>query len=286
MTESEKLASSVIATESPSPASEIPLPTDGEVSKREARPIRVIRPPTFSLAQIFGRLSNLAQYSDLLYTLSLFRLHVRYKQSALGWMWAALQPLALMGIYTFIFAHVTSVKTGGAPYPVFVFSALLPWIFFSSSIANAVHGLVTYPNLLTKMYFPREIIPLSYLAAGLVDFLIASVILMGLMLYYRIPLTWNALYALRISDGRIAMLGIPSGEMAIDWNTVIFSMLTIKGIYGREMYETWYKMTVMLESGLDIRPVITHTFPLKDFKQGFAAMTAADRRCGKVLFVP
>jgi lipopolysaccharide transport system permease protein len=199
MTESEKLASSVIATESPSPASEIPLPTEGEVSKREARPIRVIRPPTFSLAQIFGRLSNLAQYSDLLYTLSLFRLHVRYKQSALGWMWAALQPLALMGIYTFIFAHVTSVKTGGAPYPVFVFSALLPWIFFSSSIANAVHGLVTYPNLLTKMYFPREIIPLSYLAAGLVDFLIASVILMSLMLYYRIPLTWNALYALPIA---------------------------------------------------------------------------------------
>jgi threonine 3-dehydrogenase len=73
--------------------------------------------------------------------------------------------------------------------------------------------------------------------------------------------------------GKIAMLGIPDKEMAIDWNTVIFSMLTIKGIYGREMYETWYKMNVMLECGLDIRPVITHHFPCREFNKGFEVMT-------------
>jgi threonine 3-dehydrogenase len=72
--------------------------------------------------------------------------------------------------------------------------------------------------------------------------------------------------------GRIAMLGIPDKEMAIDWNTVIFHMLTIKGIYGREMYETWYKMNVMLESGLDIKPVITHHFPYREFLEGFEVM--------------
>ena len=72
--------------------------------------------------------------------------------------------------------------------------------------------------------------------------------------------------------GRIAMLGIPDKEMAIDWNTVIFSMLTIKGIYGREMYETWYKMNVMLESGLDIKPVITHHFSWREFQKGFEVM--------------
>ena len=71
---------------------------------------------------------------------------------------------------------------------------------------------------------------------------------------------------------KIAMLGIPPGEMSIDWNTVIFNMLTIKGIYGREMYETWYKMTVMLQSGLDIHPVITHRFAFEDFRKGFEAM--------------
>jgi threonine 3-dehydrogenase len=80
---------------------------------------------------------------------------------------------------------------------------------------------------------------------------------------------------------RIAMLGIPSQEMSIDWRTVIFNMLTIKGIYGREMYETWYKMTVMLQSGLDITPAITHRFPYTEFQEGFEVM--ASGRSGKVI---
>ncbi|SRR6056297_380290 len=81
--------------------------------------------------------------------------------------------------------------------------------------------------------------------------------------------------------GKIAMLGIPSEEMSIDWNTVVFNMLTIKGIYGREMYETWYKMTVMLQGGLDISPVITHRFPVDDFEQGFEVMLSG--QSGKVI---
>lgn len=81
--------------------------------------------------------------------------------------------------------------------------------------------------------------------------------------------------------GKIAMLGIPDKEMSMDWNTVIFNMLTIKGIYGREMYETWYKMTVMLQSGLDITPVITHHFLHQEFEKGFEAMRSG--QCGKVI---
>lgn len=81
--------------------------------------------------------------------------------------------------------------------------------------------------------------------------------------------------------GKIAMLGIPSEAIAIDWNKVIFNMLTIRGIYGREMYETWYKMTVMLQSGLDISPVITHRFHYTDFQKGFDAMLSGN--CGKVV---
>jgi len=76
--------------------------------------------------------------------------------------------------------------------------------------------------------------------------------------------------------GRVAMLGIPDKDMSIDWRTVVFNMLTIKGIYGREMYETWYKMTVMLESGLDITPVITHRFPIDEYEKGFHAMIGGD----------
>jgi threonine 3-dehydrogenase len=80
---------------------------------------------------------------------------------------------------------------------------------------------------------------------------------------------------------KIAMLGIPSGEMSINWREVIFNMLTIKGIYGREMYETWYKMTVLLQSGLDILPVITHRFSYRDYEEGFRVMRSG--QSGKVI---
>ena len=95
------------------------------------------------------------------------------------------------------------------------------------------------------------------------------------------PSAFNDMLANMCHGGKIAMLGIPEKEMAIDWNTVVFNMLTIKGIYGREMYETWYKMTVMLEGGLDIAPVITHRYAFDEFEKGFA--TALSGESGKVI---
>ncbi|MEZ6123156.1 MAG: L-threonine 3-dehydrogenase [Planctomycetaceae bacterium] len=95
------------------------------------------------------------------------------------------------------------------------------------------------------------------------------------------PHAFRDMVANMCHGGKIAMLGIPSGEMAIDWNAVVFNMLTIKGIYGREMYETWYKMTVMLQSGLNIGPVITHRMDFKDFEDGFQAMRSG--QSGKVI---
>ena len=95
------------------------------------------------------------------------------------------------------------------------------------------------------------------------------------------PAAFRDMLANMAHGGKIAMLGIPPEDVAIDWNTVIFNMLTIKGIYGREMYETWYKMTVMLQSGLDISPVITHRLPYTEFEQGFAVMNSG--QSGKVI---
>jgi threonine 3-dehydrogenase len=95
------------------------------------------------------------------------------------------------------------------------------------------------------------------------------------------PSAFRDMLANMCHGGKIAMLGIPEQEMAIDWNTVVFNMLTIKGIYGREMYETWYKMTVMLQSGLDLSPVITHRFAYDEFQSGFDAMLSGN--CGKVV---
>ena len=202
-------------TSSLSQPDEISWQSPGQVEPTDRR-VRVIGPPTFSLGTVFAGWRTLLQYSDLLYTLSLFRLKVRYKQSVLGWLWAALQPVALMAIYTFIFAHVTRVNTDGVAYPAFVFCGLLPWIFFSGSIASAVHGMVAYPTLLTKMYFPREIIPLSYLAAGLVDFLIAAVILAGMLAHYRVVPTWNLLYVIPI----LAVLAAFAASVALFFGAV------------------------------------------------------------------
>ncbi|GAA4454668.1 L-threonine 3-dehydrogenase [Novipirellula rosea] len=95
------------------------------------------------------------------------------------------------------------------------------------------------------------------------------------------PAAFQDMIAQMSHGGKIAMLGIPSDEMAIDWNTVVFNMLTIKGIYGREMYETWYKMKVLVQSGLDLSPVITHRFSYQEFEQGFDVMMSG--QSGKVI---
>jgi threonine 3-dehydrogenase len=95
------------------------------------------------------------------------------------------------------------------------------------------------------------------------------------------PAALTGMLANMAHGGKIAMLGIPPGEVAVDWNQVIFNMLTIKGIYGREMYETWYAMTVMLQSGLDISPVITHRFSFEEHEEAFR--TAAGGEAAKVL---
>jgi threonine 3-dehydrogenase len=95
------------------------------------------------------------------------------------------------------------------------------------------------------------------------------------------PAAFNSMIDNMCHGGKIAMLGIPSEQISIDWNKVVFNMLTIKGIYGREMYETWYMMSVMLESGLNIRPVITHRLPYTEFEKGFKAML--EGQCGKVI---
>jgi len=157
---------------------------------------KIIRPPAFSFSSIARGLRDLAAYTDLLITLSMHRVRVRYKQSALGLAWAVLQPLALMFIYTIIFSVFTRVPTKGTPYPVFVFCALLPWTFFATSLSNTATSLVGHTQLITKVYFPREILPITYVVAAIFDFLVATAILAALMAYYAVPFTLTALYAI------------------------------------------------------------------------------------------
>ena len=164
-----------------------------------SRRIKIIRAPSFSVTALLRGLVVLWEYRDLFYTLSLHRIKVRYKQSVLGVAWALLQPLSLMLIYTLVFSIVARIPTtGSTPYAVTAYTGLLLWTYFSTAIVNSTNGLVSHAHLVTKVYFPREILPLTYVVAALFDFVIASTVLAGMMIYYQVPLTINLLYALPI----------------------------------------------------------------------------------------
>lgn len=156
-----------------------PVPPDG---RRE----RVIRPPVFSLAAPFRSLAALSDHRDLFYTLTLHRIRVRYKQSLLGPAWAVLQPLATMGVLTVVFSYIARMPTGDVPYALFALAGLVPWIAFSNAVTTSTQSLVSHAQLVTRVYFPREIVPLTYVFAALVDGAITGVLLLLLMAYHGI----------------------------------------------------------------------------------------------------
>jgi len=140
-------------------------------------------------------LRELWAYRELLIVLTMRDIKVRYKQTVLGVAWAILQPFTTMVVFTIFFGHLAKMPSDGYPYPVFVYSALLPWTFFANAITNSSNSLVGSAHLISKVYFPRLIIPLSSVGAGLVDFVTASSILLAMMLFYGVGWSLNLLMA-------------------------------------------------------------------------------------------
>jgi lipopolysaccharide transport system permease protein len=138
-------------------------------------------------------LKDLWEFRELLYFLTWRDVKVRYKQTGLGVAWAIIQPLFTMLVFTIFFGRLARVPSDNVPYPLFAYAGLLAWTFFANAITNSGNSLVGSANLITKVYFPRIIIPGAAVAAGLVDFAIALVILILLMIYYGVSLTWNIL---------------------------------------------------------------------------------------------
>lgn len=134
-------------------------------------------------------------YRELLWVLTARDIKVRYKQTVLGAGWAILRPFITMVIFSVVFGHLAKMPSDGYPYPVFVYAALLPWTFFAGAIGTSGGSLVGSANLVSKVYFPRLIIPLSSVGAGLVDLLISAGILLLMMLYYGVGWSWNLLAA-------------------------------------------------------------------------------------------
>jgi lipopolysaccharide transport system permease protein len=124
-------------------------------------------------------------YRELLYFLTKRDIKVRYKQTVLGGLWAIIQPLCAMVVFSIFFGRLAKVPSDGIPYPIFVYAGLLPWTYFANAVTAAGNSLVGSAHLVTKIYFPRTIIPVSAAMAGLVDFFIALAVMVGLMLYYQ-----------------------------------------------------------------------------------------------------
>ena len=153
-------------------------------------------PPALRRIHPLASLSRLRQFSDLFVTLSLHRISVRYKQSRLGILWAVIQPLAMMLVFTLMFTFVRAVPAGSVPVPLFVYSALLPWTMFSGGLTAASGALTSHASLLTKVSFPREILPLTYIVAAFTDFALAALVLGAMMMWFGVSLTWTAVWAL------------------------------------------------------------------------------------------
>ncbi|HZW03655.1 MAG TPA: ABC transporter permease, partial [Anaerolineaceae bacterium] len=163
---------------------------DNRISEAATRHIR-IRPQRGWIRVDFA---ELWAYRELMYFLTWRDIKIRYKQTALGASWAVLQPVLQMVVFSLFFGRLANISSEGYPYPIFNYAALLPWTYFQNSLSTASNSLVSNAHMITKVYFPRLLVPISAVLSGLVDFAIAFVVLLGLMVFYResIAPTWGA----------------------------------------------------------------------------------------------
>jgi lipopolysaccharide transport system permease protein len=151
---------------------------------------RIIKPKRGLISVDFG---ELYQFRELFWVLSWRNVLIRYKQTYLGIAWAVLQPLLTMLVFVIVFGGVAKMDSRGAPFAVFSYAALVPWLFFSNALTESSNSLVASQNMITKVYFPRLIIPASAVFSGLLDFLISLVLLIPLMLWFKVPFGWGLL---------------------------------------------------------------------------------------------
>lgn len=151
-----------------------------------SQPVIYIRP---SSRWVPLNLRDLWEYRELLYFLVWRDIKVRYKQTALGAAWAIIQPFFTMVVFSIFFGRLARIPSEGIPYPIFSYTALVPWMYFASALAQASNSVVEHERVITKVYFPRLILPMASILSGLLDFAIAFTVLVGMMLFYGIPPT-------------------------------------------------------------------------------------------------
>ena len=166
----------------------------------------VLRPSQGKIELAFN---ELWEFKELLYFLTWRDIKIRYKQTLLGVLWVILQPLLTMVLFSIIFGKLSKMPSEGLPYPIFCYAALLPWNYFSHTITQASNTLVSNSNLISKIYFPRLLIPISVVLVGVLDFIIASTIFAFLLLYYHLGLTKHVIFLpFFLGLGFITTLGV------------------------------------------------------------------------------
>ena len=172
-------------------------------------------------------LADLWQYRELIYFLTWRDIKVRYKQTVLGGAWAILQPFLTMVVFSVFFGRLAGIPSDGLPYPIFAYCALLPWQLFAHALTESSNSLVANERLITKVYFPRLVIPISTILAGLLDFLIAFVVLIGMMMYYGIAPTaavWTLPLFLLLAVGAALGVGLWLSALNVQYRDVRYTI--------------------------------------------------------------
>jgi len=235
-------------------------PSDNQILLPE-NPVVIIEP---SKTWVALNLRDLWQYRDLLYILTMRDIKVRYKQTLLGAAWAIIQPLFTMLIFSLFFGRLAGMPSDGIPYPIFAYAGLLPWTFFSNAVTNSGNSLVGNSNLITKIYFPRMIIPMASVAAGLLDFVIAFGLLVVLMFYYGVGLSINLLM-LPVLLALTSLLAIGVGM----W----MSALNVK------YRDVRYALPFLIQLGMFASPII---YPLSLVPENWRWLMALNPLAGQI----
>jgi len=194
-------------------------------------PIIVNRPSRGAVA--LG-LMELWRYRELLYFLSWRDIKVRYKQTVLGAAWAIIQPFFTMVVFSLFFGQLAKIPSDGVPYPLFAYAALVPWTFFANSLAESSNSLVSSANLIKKVYFPRLVVPVSSVMSGAVDFLLAFLVLIGMMLFYGIVPTTNIVWLpffLLLAFGTALGVGLLFSALNVQYRDVRYTLPFISQIW-------------------------------------------------------
>jgi lipopolysaccharide transport system permease protein len=188
------------------------------------RPTLLIRP---SRGWAALDLAELWQYRELLYFLTWRDIKVRYKQTVLGGAWAIIQPFFTMVVFSIFFGRLAGIPSDGLPYPIFAYCALLPWQLFAHALTESSNSLVANERLITKVYFPRLVVPISAVLAGLLDFLVAFVVLIGMMMYYHIRPTaavWTVPLFLLLTVGAALGVGLWLSALNVQYRDVRYTI--------------------------------------------------------------